>query len=79
MQEASWSADELESAVEAAREVVRGIREMAFDDFGRLGGWRHDCATEAILGRGQITSTDPFARLNVAEALEQVARGGGGS
>lgn len=69
LQEAAWSGEELDSAIETARDVVRRIRRMEFDNFGRLGGWQRDCATEAILAQGQITATDPFARLGPEGAL----------
>jgi ATP-dependent helicase/nuclease subunit B len=76
LQEAAWSAADLDSAIETAREVVRRIRRTAFDDFGRLGGWRQDCATEAILARRQITATDPFARLSLEGAVAGAREGG---
>jgi ATP-dependent helicase/nuclease subunit B len=81
LQEAGWGADQLEDAMETAREVVRRIREMAFDDFGRIGGWRYDFATEAILAQRQITTLSPFARLAIAAPTEAagVAEGGGGA
>ena len=46
-------------------------------DYVLLAGYDY-VVTEALLARAQITATDPFTRLSVAEAMERMERAGKG-